>query len=79
MGDERGRLLLWHPIDKGGMRLMALTALRREGEFCGSSRSILEDQFVLVRSRSAFAITETELKLMAAAAIIGRRRRPNAG
>ena len=31
------------------------------------------------RSRSAFAITDTELKLIAAAAIIGLSRRPNAG
>ena len=31
------------------------------------------------RSRSAFAITETELKLMAAPAIIGLRRMPNNG
>ena len=31
------------------------------------------------RSRSAFAITETELKLIAAPAIIGLRRIPNSG
>src|ERR1043166_6093041 len=31
------------------------------------------------RSRSAFAITETELKLIAAPAIIGLRRTPNSG
>ena len=31
------------------------------------------------RSRSAFAITETELKLIAAPAIIGLRRMPNSG
>ena len=32
-----------------------------------------------LRNLSALAITETELKLMAAAAIIGFRRRPKAG
>jgi len=31
------------------------------------------------RNRSAFAITETELKLIAAPAIIGLRRTPNSG
>ena len=31
------------------------------------------------RNRSAFAITETELKLIAAPAIIGLRRMPNSG
>ena len=31
------------------------------------------------RSRNAFAITETELKLIAAPAIIGLRRMPNSG
>ena len=34
---------------------------------------------LLPRSRSAFAITDTELKLIAAAAIIGSRSRPNTG
>jgi len=32
-----------------------------------------------VRKRNAFAITETELKLIAAPAIIGLRRMPNSG
>ena len=32
-----------------------------------------------VRNRNAFAITETELKLIAAPAIIGLRRMPNSG
>jgi hypothetical protein len=33
----------------------------------------------ILRKRSAFAITETELKLIAAPAIIGLRRRPKNG
>jgi hypothetical protein len=40
---------------------------------------IFEAHSLIARNLSALAITETELKLMAAAAIIGFRRSPNAG
>jgi len=44
-----------------------------EMRFAGSGYSFT------VRKRNAFAITETELKLIAAPAIIGLRRMPNSG
>ena len=65
-------------------RLLVAAALRaalgrtgrsdRKTRFAQRSRYSLTD-----RSRSAFAITETELKLIAAPAIIGLRRMPNSG
>src|SRR5579864_836286 len=45
---------------------------------CDSDRAYFP-QSLVARNRSAFDITETELKLIAAAAIIGLRSRPNTG
>ncbi len=46
---------------------------RVQGDFAAGIHNLA------ARSRSAFVITETELKLMAAAAIMGFSSRPNAG
>ena len=40
---------------------------------------LLDDQTLAPRSRSAFPITDTELKLIAAAAMMGLKSHPNAG
>lgn len=62
-----------------------------EGGFAGEDRFLswcrhrkfkilhVHDQIFARRSLSAFPITETELKLMAAAAIIGLKSMPNTG
>ena len=44
-----------------------------------SANPVLKCQSLTERSLSALAITDTELKLMAAAAIIGLSSRPNTG
>ena len=55
-------------------------ALRRTGHRRSSVLRTSERGYSLIdRSRSALAITETELKLIAAPAIIGLRRMPNSG
>lgn len=45
----------------------------------GSNQIAGANYKVTLRSRNAFAITETELKLMAAPAMMGLRRRPKNG
>jgi hypothetical protein len=65
-------------------RLLVAAALRtafgRNREERANTRAAQRSGYSLTdRSRSAFAITETELKLIAAPAIIGLRRIPNSG
>ncbi len=51
---------------------------KREGER-EEKDAVWMDQIFAPRSRSAFPMTETELKLIAAAAMIGLSRRPTKG
>ena len=65
-------------------RLLVAAALRaafgRNREERSNTRVAQRSGYSLTdRNRSAFAITETELKLIAAPAIIGLRRIPNSG
>ena len=53
--------------------------LRRAGYHAARARSSADSQSASRRRRSAFPITDTELRLMAALAIIGERRSPQTG
>ena len=57
----------------------ALRAAFNERVFATEMRSPRSAYSFIVRKRNAFAITETELKLIAAPAIIGLRRTPKNG
>ena len=57
----------------------ALRAVFNERVFATEMRFAASGYSFTVRKRNAFAITETELKLIAAPAIIGLRRTPKNG
>ena len=58
---------------------ISTSRMRFAPAFAASACQAVSGYSLTVRKRSAFAITETELKLIAAPAIIGLRRMPNSG
>ena len=60
-------------------RKSALTIFGRQAKSKNPSSSVLSIQIAAFRNRNAFEITDSELKLIAAAAIIGLSKSPKNG
>ena len=78
-----GKQIAGRTVVGQALRLLVAAALRaafgRTGRRSNRRFAQRNGYSLTVRNRSAFAITETELKLIAAPAIIGLRRMPKSG